>query len=356
MQNRQKLLIITLTGLFLFLTSLAQAGKLKDLASVKGVRNNQLVGYGLVVGLDGSGDGSKTPFTTQALKNMLESMGVHVNKEDLKVKNVAGVLVTSSLPPFAKIGQTIDVTLSSLGDAKSLQGGTLIATPLKGLDKNIYAIAQGPISIGGFEVQGTTSGSFIQKNHITVAKIPNGASVEREVPVNIASKDTLTLSLHTPDFSTVNTMVNTINTSLGGKYAMARDGATADISVPEEYQNNSIGLLAKIENLHIKQELRAKVIMDERTGTVVMGANVQISELAVAHGNLSLEISAANAGSGPTLQAKEGKEKLIHLKKGVTLNEVVRALNALGTTPRDLISIFQSIQASGALQAELEII
>lgn len=356
MQNKQKIVITTLTGIFLLLSSLAQAGKLKDLASVKGVRNNQLVGYGLVVGLDGTGDGSKTPFTTQALKNMLESMGVHVNKEDLKVKNVAGVLVTSSLPPFAKIGQTIDVTLSSLGDAKSLQGGTLIATPLKGLDKNIYALAQGPISIGGFEVQGTTNGSFIQKNHITVAKIPNGASVEREVPVHINSKDTLTLSLHTPDFTTVNSMVNKINTSLGGEYALARDGATADISVPEQYKNNTIGLLAKIENLEIEQSLRAKVIMDERTGTVVMGANVQIGELAVAHGNLSLEISAANAGSGPTLQAKEGKEKLIHLKEGVTLNEVVRALNALGTTPRDLISIFQSIQASGALQAELEII
>lgn len=356
MQTRHKLLIISLTGVLFFLSSMAQAGKLKDLASVKGVRHNQLVGYGLVVGLDGSGDSTKTPFTTQALKNMLESMGVHVNKEDLKVKNVAGVLVTSSLPPFTKIGQTIDVTLSSLGDAKSLQGGTLIATPLKGLDKNTYAIAQGPISIGGFEVQGATNGSFIQKNHITVAKIPNGASVEREVPVNIADKDKLALSLHTPDFTTVNTMVNTINESLGGPYAVALDGATAEVTVPESYKNNTIGLLAKIENLNVQQDIRAKVIMDERTGTVVMGANVQIGELAVAHGNLSLEITAANTGTGPTLSAKEGKEKLIHMKEGVTLNEVVRALNALGTTPRDLISIFQSIQASGALEAELEII
>lgn len=356
MQKQSTGLIILLAATFTLFSSMAEAGRIKDLASVKGVRKNQLVGYGLVVGLDGSGDGNSTPFTTQALKNMLESMGIHVNKDDLKVKNVAGVLVTSSLPAFAKIGQSIDVTLSSLGDAKSLQGGTLIATPLKGLDKNIYAIAQGPISIGGFEVQGTTAGSFIQKNHITVAKIPNGATVEREVPVNIADKDMLTLSLHTPDFTTVTTMVNSINASLGGSYAVAKDGATAEITVPHQYMNNTIGLLAKIENLNIKQDLRAKVIMDERTGTVVMGANVQIGELAVAHGNLSLEISAATGGAGATLQAKEGKEKLIHMQEGVTLNEVVRALNALGTTPRDLISIFQSIQASGALQAELEII
>jgi flagellar P-ring protein precursor FlgI len=356
MQIKHNILIIVLMGLFLSVSTLAQAGRIKDIASVKGVRNNQLVGYGLVVGLDSTGDSTKTPFTTQALKNMLESMGVHVNKNDLKVKNVAGVLVTTSLPPFAKIGQTIDVTLSSLGDAKSLQGGTLIATPLKGLDKNIYALAQGPISIGGFEVQGTTAGSFIQKNHITVAKIPNGATVEREVPVNIADKETLTLSLHNPDFTTVTAMVDSINSSLGGNYAVAKDGATAEVSVPNEYQHNTIGLLAKIENINVQQDLRAKVIMDERTGTVVMGANVQIGELAVAHGNLSLEITAANAGAGPTLSAKEGKEKLILMKESVTLNQVVRALNALGTTPRDLISIFQSIQASGALQAELEVI
>ena len=356
MKTQHKILIITLTGLFLCLSSMAQAARLKDMASIKGVRHNQLVGYGLVVGLDGTGDGGNTTFTTQALKNMLESMGVHVNKDDLNVKNIAGVLVTANLPPFSKIGQTIDVTLSSLGDAKSLQGGTLVATPLKGLDKNVYALAQGPISIGGFEISGSTAGTSIQKNHVTVAKIPNGATVEREVSVNFAGKKALTLSLHTPDFSTVSLMVTTINEQLGGTYAVAKDGATAEITVPEEYQSNAIALLAKIENMRVKQDDRAKVIMDERTGTVVMGANVQISELAVAHGNLSIQITDEDIGSGQTLKAKDGQAKLIHLKTGVTLNEVVRALNALGTTPRDLIAIFQSIQASGALQAELEII
>lgn len=355
MRTQQKLLIITLTGLFLFCTAMAQAGRLKDMASVKGVRHNQLVGYGLVIGLDGTGDGGKTPFTTQALQNMLESMGVHVNKEDLNVKNVAGVLVTANLPAFSKIGQNIDVTLSSLGDAKSLQGGTLVATPLKGLDKNIYALAQGPISIGGFAVQGATTGSSIQKNHVTVAKIPNGATVEREVPVNLTNKDTLTLSLRIPDFTTISLMVSTINEELGGEYAVAQDGASAEVTVPSEYKNNTIGLLAQLENLEVKQDDRAKVIVDERTGTVVMGANVQISELAVAHGNLSIEITDDELGAGQSLQAKEGKANLIHIK-GVTLNEVVRALNALGTTPRDLIAIFQAIKASGALQAELEII
>ena len=356
MQNLQKIPIIALTILFLFFPAMTQAGRIKDMTSVKGVRHNQLVGYGLVVGLDGTGDGGKTPFTTQALSNMLESMGVHINKKDLKVKNVAGVLVTANLPPFAKIGQTIDVTLSSLGDAKSLQGGTLIATPLKGLDKNIYAMAQGPISIGGFEVNGASTNSMIQKNHINVAKIPNGATVEREVPVNIADKDRFSLSLHNPDFTTISRMVIAINKELGDQYAMAQDGATAEITIPQEYQHNTIGLLAKIENLNIKQDDRAKVIMDERTGTVVMGANVQISELAVAHGNLSIQITNDTSGTDQTLKAKESKANLIHMKKGVTLNDVVRALNALGTTPRDLIAIFQSIKASGALQAELEII
>ncbi len=356
MQIQQKLLIITFAGFFLFFASMAQAGRLKDMASVKGVRHNQLIGYGLVVGLDGTGDGSKTPFTTQALRNMLESMGVHVNKDDLKVKNVAGVLVTANLPPFSRIGQTIDVTLSSLGDAKSLQGGTLIATPLKGLDKKIYALAQGPISIGGYEVEGAETGSSIQKNHVNVAKIPNGATVEREVRVNIANKDNLTISLNTPDFTTVSRMVTTINDSLGGKYAMAIDGGTARIDVPAAYKNNVIGLLSKLENLSVKQDDRARIIMDERTGTVVMGANVQISELAIAHGNLSIEITDDEVGAGQTLSAKEGIAKLVHIDKGVTLNEVVRALNALGTTPRDLIAIFQAIKASGALQAELEII
>ena len=356
MHNRQKLLIITLAGVSLFLASIAQAARLKDMTSIMGVRQNQLVGYGLVVGLNGTGDGSKTPFTTQALKNMLESMGVHVNKNDLKVKNVAGVLVTANLPPFSRIGQNIDVTLSSLGDAKSLQGGTLIATPLKGLDKNIYALAQGPISIGGFQIDGNDTGSSIQKNHVNVAKIPNGATVEREVKVNIADRDNLTISLNTPDFSTVSRMVTTINNSLDGNYAMAIDGGTAQINVPKAYKNNVIGLLSKLENLSVKQDDRAKIIMDERTGTVVMGAHVQISELAIAHGNLSIEITADDLGSGQTLSAKEGNAKLVHMAKGVTLNEVVRALNALGTTPRDLIAIFQAIKASGALQAELEII
>ena len=356
MQTQQKILIITLAGLFLFFTSMAQAGRLKDMASVKGVRHNQLVGYGLVIGLDGTGDGGKIPFTTQALQNMLESMGVHINKADLKVKNVAGVLVTANLPPFTKIGQTIDVTLSSLGDAKSLQGGTLVATPLKGLDKNIYALAQGAISIGGFEVQGANTGSSIQKNHVTVAKIPNGATVEREVPVDLTNKESLTLSLRIPDFTTIARMVTTINEELGGKYAVAKDGASAEVTVPAEYKDNTIGLLAQLENMEVQQDDRAKVIVDERAGTVVMGANVQVSELAVAHGNLSIEITDDELGTGQTLKAKEGKANLIHLNTGVTLSEVVRALNALGTTPRDLIAIFQSIKASGALQAELEII
>ena len=341
------------------------AVRLKDLASVKGVRHNQLIGYGLVIGLNGTGDGNQVSFTTQGLVNMLENMGIHINKEKIKVKNVAGVLITARLPPFVKPGQTIDVTLSSLGDASSLQGGTLIATQLKGLDGKIYAMAQGAVSIGGFEVTGRTM-IGTQKNHLTVARIPNGATVEQEVPVSFSGKEKITLSLNNPDFTTVYRMVSVIDDFLEGPYASAMDGATVEITIPEHYSREVIALLAEIENLDITPDYRAKVVLDERTGTIVMGQNVQINELALSHGNLSLQVNAGqtartvpglvNPVSNDNITARENEKRLVALDSGATLGEVVRALNLVGVTPRDLISIFQAIKASGALQAELEII
>ena len=342
--------------IIIFMATESSAARLKELASVKGVRNNQLVGYGLVVGLDGTGDGSKTPFTSQALANMLENMGVHVNKADLKVKIVAGVLVTTQLPPFAKIGQTIDVTLSSLGDASSLQGGTLVVTALKGLDDKIYAMAQGPISIGGFKTVGVTEGAAVQRNHVNVAKIPNGATVEREVKVSFSDKNDITLSLHNPDFTTISRMTTAINAKLSGPYAKATDGGTAVINVPKSYQGNEIGLIASLEKIEIIQDDRARVIIDERTGTIVMGANVNIKEIAIAHGNLNIEIGEQPYTQNTGTKDQNEEVNLIYMKNGVNLGEIVRAINAIGTTPRDLIAVFQAIKAAGALQADLEII
>ena len=337
----------------------AEAVRLKDLTSVKGARTNQLIGYGLVVGLDGTGDGSKSPFTGQALVNMLENLNIYVNKDDIKVKNVAGVMVTASLPPFVKTGQNIDVTLSALGDASSLQGGTLIATQLKALNGEVYAIAQGPISIGGFEFRGGQQGT-VQKNHVNVARIPNGATVEREVPVSFAGKDEFILHLDKPDFTTVTRTVRAIDAFLGGSYAKAQDGSTVSIRVPDEYRNNEITLLADLETLEVLPDYTARVIVDERTGTVVMGENVSISALAVAHGNLNVQVSAEPAPFSPndeiTVSAEEQNNKMVGLEAGVTLGDLVQALNSVGVTPRDLIAILQSIKAAGALQAELEII
>ncbi|MBU0680920.1 MAG: flagellar basal body P-ring protein FlgI [Proteobacteria bacterium] len=338
----------------------AEAARLKDLATVKGVRDNQLVGYGLVVGLSGTGDGNKSPFTTQALVNMLENMGVHVNPADLKVKNVAGVLVTATLPPFVKIGQNIDINLSSLGDASSLAGGTLIATPLKALDGKIYAMAQGPVSIGGFELQGGDNRNT-QKNHVTVARIPTGATVEKEVPFSLLNKTELSIHLNNPDFTTMNRVVKAVDALLAGSYAKAKDSATVAITVPPKFSDNQVALLAALENLDITPDTQAKIIIDERTGTVVMGENVTISAVAVAHGNLSIQVNQV-PGQAPAQEenrnttARDKENLLVQLDSGVTLGEVVRALNSVGVTTRDLIAIFQSMKASGAIKADLQII
>lgn len=343
--------------------------RLKDIMDVEGVRGNFLVGYGLVVGLKGTGDGDQTKFTVQSVVNMLEKFGIRVPKEQVKLKNVAAVLVTAYLPPFAKPGQRIDVEVSALGDAKSLQGGTLLMTPLTGPDGRVYALAQGPVSIGGFAVAG--AGAQAQVNHPTVGKIPNGAIVEKEVPMdNINSLDKLTISLRTEDFSTVSQVADNINTYLKGKYATPTDIKNIELSIPERYRGRVVNLLGEIGLLAIKPDSPARVVIDEKTGTVIMGENVRISKVAVAHGNLSVEIKETPEvvqplpfGRGETtlvprteITAKEEKAKIVVLEEGATLGELVRALNAVGATARELIAVLQALKASGALHADLIII
>lgn len=346
----------------------ADAIRIKDLAAIKGVRTNQLIGYGLVVGLDGTGDKS-APFTTQALASMMERMGIHVDKNEIKVKNVAAVIVTAKMPPFAKVGSRLDIIVSSVGDAKSLGGGTLLLTPLRGVDGKVYALAQGPVAVGGFGAGGAAGGG-VTKNHLLVARIARGASIEREIPMNLNEKKQLTLSLFNPDFTTVDRVAQAINIELGDIMAKVVDSATIQLDVPQNYRNKVANLIARIEPLSIIPDTVAKIVVNEKTGTVVIGENVRISTVAVSHGNLSITIKEHWEVSQPEPLSKgetvivpdtqvtveEDKTKVLLMPGTTTIGELVKALNAIGVSPRDLISIFQSIKAAGALQAELEII
>ena len=346
----------------------ALAARIKDIAEIKGVRSNQLVGYGLVVGLDGTGDGKKTKFTIQSMISMLEKMGITVNEKDVDTSNVAAVMVTANLPPFAKSGSRIDALVSSIGDADNLQGGTLLLTPLKAVNGQVYAVAQGPVNTGGFA--GGGSGASVQKNFPTVGRVVAGATVERELELNLSQKKVLTLSLHQPDFTTVSRMAQVINSSFNDTIASAPDAATIQVNVPSPYDGNIVGLMARLENLEVDPDSVAKVVINERTGTVVMGDNVRISTVAVAHGNLSIVIKESANVSQPApfskgetvvtpdtgLNVAEETKQLVVLEEGVSIGEVVKALNALGVSPRDLIAIFQAIKAAGALQAEVEVI
>ena len=348
----------------------AQAVRLKDIATFEGVRPNQIIGYGLVVGLNGTGDKTGTKFTTQSLVNMLKRMGINVPPDQVRVKNVAAVMVTTDLPPFVKPGSKIDVLVSSTGDAGSLQGGTLLATPLYGVDQKIYAMAQGPVSIGGFAVAGMAAG--IQKNHPTVGRIVQGATVEREVPIRWADKTEMTIKLNRPDFTTAMRTAEIINKQMPLAEAKPLDASTIQFNVPEEMQDNLAVLVATLENIQVQPDAVAKIIIDERTGTVVIGENVRISPVAVAHGSLSIQVRETPQVSQPPplagpgartvvvpetqVQVQEESRQLLLVSPGPTISDLVKALNAIGVTPRDLIMIFQAIKAAGALHAELEII
>ncbi len=390
MSGRFRFLLLIILIVTLFFSSTGMSARIKDIASFKGIRTNQLFGYGLVIGLDGSGDKGGTSFTIQGLVNMLKQMGVHVSVKDVKVRNVAAAVVSATLPPFARIGQKIDVTVSSIGDSKSLLGGTLLLTPLGGVDGKIYALAQGPLSIGGFSVGGAAGGG-VTKNHPTVGRISGGATVEREIPLSLNNRRELTIILNNPDFITATRVANAINSRFGQDFAKPIDSGSLRIRIPDYFQDRVVNLLAKLEGLEVIPDSVAKVIVSEKTGTVVIGKNVSILTVAVAHGNLSIQIketrkvsqalpfapSPPAGGSTPTemeggvvvapggatvvtpeseVTVKEESDKLLLVPEGGTIGELVRALNAIGVTPRDLITILQAMKAAGALQAQLEII
>jgi flagellar P-ring protein precursor FlgI len=355
--------------IILFTAQPLLAVRVKDLVEIQGVRENKLSGYGLVVGLNGTGDkaGTGNEYTIYSVTNMLRNMGIKVNALDLKMKNVAAVIVTSSLPPFAKSSQKVDCTVSSMGDATSIAGGTLISTPLYGPDGKVYALAQGPISVGGFAVSGA-SGSGVTKNFPTAGMIPAGAVVERSLDLSMGPQ--MTLVMNNPDFTTVGRLVRSINEKLGAQAASAQDLSTIRLDVPASYQNRLVDFIALIESVDVTPDNRARVIVNERTGTVVMGSEVKISTVAIAHGNLSIKISERPQVSQPQpfsqgtttvvpqtgVQVEEGGKRLILLKSGVSIGDLVASLNAVGVSPRDLIIIIQAIKRAGALYADLEVI
>jgi flagellar P-ring protein FlgI len=354
-------------GIALTLAGAVHAARIKELIDIQGVRQNQLVGYGLVVGLNGTGDGDKARFTVQSLVSMLEKMGMTVNPIDIKVKNIAAVMVTADMQPFSKPGTRMDVSVSSIGDAKDLQGGTLLFTPLKAADGQTYAVAQGAISTGGFSASG--AGASAQKNFPTVGRVVGGALIEKEVISNFKNKDSLMLTLHHPDFTTATRVAESINAAFSSTIARTSDSGSVEVSVPPKYTDNVVGFVTVIEALGVTPDVESKVVVNERTGTVVIGENVRISKVAIAHGNLSIVIKESADVSQPmpfsqgktvttpntNLAVKEEKSPIFLLEAGTSIGEIVRALNALGVTPRDLISIFQALQTSGALQAKLEI-
>ncbi len=353
----------------LLMPAVGHAERIKDLASVQGVRHNQLVGYGLVVGLDGSGDQTtQTPFTVQSIVNMLSNLGVTLPPgTSLQLKNVAAVMVTASLPPFARMGQQIDVTVSSMGNAKSLRGGTLVMTPLKGADGNIYAVAQGNVLVGG--AGAAAGGSKVQINHLSAGRIAGGATVERAVPTQLGDGEFIYVELNGSDFGTAQRVVEAINRSLGD-VARAEDARRIRVRAPLD-ADSRVAFLGRLENLDLQPaQMAAKVIINGRTGSVVMNQTVTIDTCAVAHGNLSVAVSSEPVISQPAplsggrtvvaeradIQIAQQGGSLLALKAGVSLAEVVKALNAIGATPLDLVAILQAMKAAGALRAELEII
>ncbi len=345
----------------------AHAVRLKDIANFSGVRNNELVGYGLVVGLSGTGDGNTSEFTMRSMANMLEKMGVSVNPATLKPKNVAAVMVTAKMPASARPGSGLDVTISSMGDAKSLLGGVLLLTPLRGLDGRVYAVAQGSLTLGGYSAEGQAAQA--QKNITTVARIPNGATVEREVGFQFNKQEFLTINLSGQDFGTTMQVVGRINSAVGGQFAKALDGSTIQLAIPPKFHGNMVPLVASLENLDISPDSRARVVVDEKTGTVVLGGNVRLNKVAVAHGNLQIVVSETPNVSQPgafsggetkvtpqtNVKVKEQNNRLL-LMEGATLQELVDGLNSVGATPRDLISILRTLKTAGSLHADLEVI
>lgn len=345
--------------------------RIKDIARVGGVRGNQLYGYGLVVGLAGTGDSRSALFTVQSVTNMLARMGIVVPAAQLKIKNVAAVIVTTELPAFAREGDRIDVTLSSIGDAKSLVGGVLLQSPLQAADGNVYAVAQGPVVVGG--VGESAGGSKVQINHLTAARVPGGAIVERAVPVAIGQEGFLTVALSHPDFTTALRVAEAINAALGASasapLAVPLDAARVVVRAPDGFNGSIVALIAQVESLTVAPDVAARVVVNERTGTIIIGGHVRILPVAIAHGNLKVEVQATPQVSQPppfspgqttvvvprqiTVQPQPGS--LVPVPGTNSVEDLARALNAIGVTPRDLIAILQALRSAGALQGELVI-
>ena len=332
----------------LILCSTAFAVRVKDISSLGGVRDNQLVGYGLVVGLDGTGDSDSSRILLQSIANMLKRFGINVPYTQITdIDNMAAVMVVANLPPFAKPGTRLDVVVSSIGDAESLAGGTLIMTPLRGPDGVVYAVAQGPISVGGAYKEGMGGGRGGIVPHKTVGRIPGGAIVEREVPMSFYKNGRISILLHQPDFTTAVRVANSINQFFGKDLAKAVDASEVQVRIPDRFKDDVSSFISMVGLIDVEPDVPARVVIDERTGTVVMGENVRISTVAVSHGNLSIVIR-EKVGEEEVV-----RERKVFVVKGVTVADIVKALNAVGATPKDLIAILQAIKVAGALHADL---
>ena len=355
---------------FLLLAGSAPAARLKDLVSIEGVRENQLIGYGIVVGLAGTGDRQQTVFSTQSLTNMLERMGVAVPPTAIRVKNTAAVMVTGMLPAFAQPGTRIDITVSSVGDAANLQGGILLMTSLRGADGQVYAVAQGPVVTGGFAAG--RDGNSQTVNHPTVGRSPDAGIIERAAP-SVTPNSAVRLQLRQSDFTTSARIADAVNHKFpqaAHAIATAESAGAVHVAIPQEYAARSTEFLAEVEKLTVEADSPARVVINERTGTIVLGKEVRIAPVAVLHGNLNIEIQTTYAPSQPaplsggttevvpqtTVAAKQEKARNVVLKEGATIEELVHALAAIGSTPRDIIAILQSLRRAGALDAELEVI
>ena len=360
-----------LLGLNLAAGGAFAASRIKDIASIEGVRENQLIGYGLVVGLDGTGDTLRNaPFTRQSLEAMLERLGINTRNTNMRTDNVAAVMVTADLPPFSRQGSRIDVTVGALGDAENLQGGTLLVTPLMGADGEVYAVAQGNIAVGGFKAQG--QGGSVTKGVPTAGRIANGAIVEREINFQLAALPQLQLALRNPDITTAQRIALVINEHIGSPVAMALDPGTVQLTPLPAQRADIMGFLTGIEQLTVEPDQLARVVIDEVSGTIVMGANVRVSTVAIAQGNLTIRVTETPQVSQPQALSNTGKTtvvprtdinvdenksaKLAMVEEGVRLQDLVDGLNALGIGPRDMISILQALKVAGALQADIQVL
>jgi len=362
------LFLLTFAALFCGAPEEARADRLLDLCHVVGVRDNQLVGYGVITGLDGTGDDVSAPFAMQSLRSLLRRLGVQIDQKQLRLRNVAAVIVTTDIPPFVRSGTRLDITVSSIGNAKSLRGGVLVQTPLRGADRKTYAVAQGSLVVGGFSASGS-SGSSVQAGTTNTARIPAGALVEREIPAQIEKDGAITLALHSPNFVTAQRIVEAVNGEFGKGTASAADSGAVTVKTKGKYQKNPVGMLAALNAIDVQPEVEARVIVNERTGTIVLGGDVRLLPVAIAQGGITITIQETPRaeqpnplGQGDTailpetnVESSEARPVVAYLDGATSLSEVAQALSTFGLSPRELASILQALKAAGALRAEIVI-